>query len=398
MSQKEKYIQYAFIPIRFADPISAMKISNNHLVFGTMMGKIVSYQLDEKKNNVLAESSRENISDISFDKEGNCDICVGDEKVVRYMFRNGPEGEERIRYEKYDLYTNLHEHNEKCENCFTMLSCGSLLKMQLCQPDEGNVIIKEIESVLEYKENLEINSKELKSIKMTNYSVPLDFCDNKFIWVEYLSEKDRNFCVINFKGSVPPYKKLLQKEFGHISHCKLLRNGKIFMVRSLNKCEIRQLDEDLKVTNSFEHIGDEVYAVDIIYDDELNEGINKQNISEPECIKVIVSNSKKKDKEIFQTKENDELNNKNKENQINLTLEKKDDVNFSIILLDIDGGVNIWRNNEIVQLFNLYDISNIEQDHKDKQFFSLGYAYYIRYDGLYFAISSDHGCYIITKN
>ena len=75
----------------------------------------------------------------------------------------------------------------------------------------------------------------------------------------------------------------------------------------------------------------------------------------------------------------------------------KKEENLAIALLDIDGNVNIWEKEKIYTAFNLYNIKDISQDHKDKQFFSMGYSYYIKYNRDFFAISSDHGCYVIKK-
>lgn len=399
-----KYTQYAFIPIRFADPVSAMQVKNNHLVFGTMMGRITNFELRSKKINLLEESSHENISDISFDPEGNCDVGVGDEKVLRYTFDENVR-DSKPRMQKFDLYFNPSEHNLKCENCYTMLSRGAMFKVQLCQPDEGNVIIKSINADIEYKEQINNNQKEMKKLEMTNYSVPLDFFDNKFLWVEYLSEIERKFCIVNLSNIETPYKKLIHKTFGHISHCRILRDGRVFLVRSLNQCEIRRLDETFSLCTSFTHIGEEVYAIDIVYDDELSHNIREEN--DEECLQVNVVGKEDDMNPKEKGKNNSNEGNKNEyseniqngpANQINVTVEKKEEVNFTVVLLDIDGGVNTWRDDKITQQFNLYDIPNIDQDQKDKQFFSLGYAYYIRYDGNFFIISSDHGCYIITKS
>ena len=71
---------------------------------------------------------------------------------------------------------------------------------------------------------------------------------------------------------------------------------------------------------------------------------------------------------------------------------------MNIITLDIDGNVNKYRNGVEEVLFNLYKIKNIHQDHKDKQFFNMGYVYYIKTDLNYFCITTDFGCYIIKKS
>ena len=49
---------------------------------------------------------------------------------------------------------------------------------------------------------------------------------------------------------------------------KILDKTKIFLVRSLNICEIRQLNNDFTTLESFVHNGDEVYAIDIYFHNE----------------------------------------------------------------------------------------------------------------------------------
>ena len=72
--------------------------------------------------------------------------------------------------------------------------------------------------------------------------------------------------------------------------------------------------------------------------------------------------------------------------------------NICIATLDIDGNINLYKNKKEINLFNLNNIDDIPQDHKDKNFFSMGYAYYMKTDLNYYCISSDHGCYIIKAN
>ena len=69
--------------------------------------------------------------------------------------------------------------------------------------------------------------------------------------------------------------------------------------------------------------------------------------------------------------------------------------NLYIVTLDIDGNINLYNEGQEKVLFNLYNLSTIEKDYKEKQFFSMGYAYYIKTNLHYFCISSDHGCFII---
>ena len=94
-----------------------------------------------------------------------------------------------------------------------------------------------------------------------------DFNTPLFVWVEYHDDVKRFFCVANVitHDKDSEYRYELNKQFGPISHCKLLNEKYVFIVRKLNVCEIRKMDETFTVVESFVHIGDEVYAVDVGY-------------------------------------------------------------------------------------------------------------------------------------
>jgi hypothetical protein len=258
---------------------------------------------------------------------------------------------------------------------------------------------------------------------MTNYSVPFDFDGENFLWVEFLKSGIRRLC----KANIPlittqkeVYKKELVKncEIKHISHAKLLPGNKIFIVHSLNICEIRMLDKDLTLLERFTHNGEEVYAFDILYEND-NDNI-KIVINKEENIKTYKGNC---DEQTINNYKNNEIIKveENQVNNINLGTYYENDTfrvksdntsikqnkpkgkssgirNILIVTLDLNGNVNLYKNKSEVTLFNLYNIRGISQDLKDKQFFSMGYAYYIKANLNYFCISSDHGCFIIKKN
>ena len=45
----------------------------------------------------------------------------------------------------------------------------------------------------------------------------------------------------------------------------------------------------------------------------------------------------------------------------------------------------------------MYDLNGISQEDKDKQFFSMGYPYFIKINTKFFAITTDYGCYLIKR-
>jgi len=193
----------------------------------------------------------------------------------------------------------------------------------------------------------------------------------------------------------------------------------------LNKCEIRSLDSKFTLIEQFQHIGEEVLGVDIcINQNGNNKGSNGMEdvIVHKNRISNNITNEIEEDKKDKKKNKDNEINtnriletsdnvnrNKNENNmngndeylyiKKNINKEKIVDIkDIAIVTLDIDGNVNLFKNKIETTLFNLYELNTICKDHKDKHFFSMGYAYYIKSNLNYFCISSDHGCYVIKAD
>ena len=107
------------------------------------------------------------------------------------------------------------------------------------------------------------------------------------------------------------------------------------------------------------------------------------------------------------------INLKNTENRFNLIdnlfnrlitekeLEKiivKDDDNMIITLLDVEGNINSWESGSSIKtVVNLFDMKDISTEYKNKQFFSMGYPYFIKSNKDFYAFSSDHGVFLLKK-
>ena len=410
-----------FLEIRFADPISSLKLVNNYVVTGTMMGRVNLYNIYDGKTYRLSELNSENISDISYnEKEQLFYVGIGDEEIRGYdintLSENSNNEKRSIQVHESDL-----QHTNKCENAFVLLSPESFFRVQLAQIDEGTLNIVIMESEYDFKyfdetKNPVINENFKNYLPTTNYIVPFDFDGKRFLWVEFLSSTQRNICVsqIPLPITEKPYKIGLDKSIGHICQAKLLDNYRVFIVHTLNKCEIRALDNNFTLIHKFEHIGEEVLGVDIYYD------MESEKIKNPNEENVILHTNLKHEKNVERIKKNDDINTnrvldtsdngrkkeKEKENgddqylyiKQNQKKDKEIDLKYiCIITLDIDGNVNVFQNLKEETEFNLYNLKGISQDHKDKHLFSMGYAYYIKSNLNYFCISSDHGCYIISR-
>ena len=175
------------LDIRFGDPISALYLQDTNVIFGTMMGKITLYSITKNKVYILSELSSENIVDISYSpKEKIINVAIGDKEIIKYAI-DFSQGNIPI-YSKIKNYASENEHIKYCENAFVMLSYNIFFRLQLSQPEEGNININNINSDFEIR-NLSSNEILTGTLPMTNYSIPLDFHQEKFAWVEFLSDK-----------------------------------------------------------------------------------------------------------------------------------------------------------------------------------------------------------------
>ena len=72
------------------------------------------------------------------------------------------------------------------------------------------------------------------------------------------------------------------------------------------------------------------------------------------------------------------------------------DKKIYIITVDLNGNFNLYHNNKNKTIFNLYKINNIDNKYKEDEFFALGFPYYVTMNSRYYAISTDHGIFVIS--
>ena len=430
---KVSYSYYDYIDILMGDPISSLLLTNKYVIIGTMLGKIILFTFAQKDDKffTLSKSDTENISGLSYiEEKRNLYASIGDEKILKYQLKEPLNKLEINTCDTFEIYEKNITHKMECENAYILMAKNKLLKINIFIPGEGEEIKEEYikYEVLRFTENNEEIGRNKGKISSTNFYVPLDFDGMQFCWVEYLNDKkDRNLCVqFILKDDIinkVEYVFKVDKKYGHISHAKLMNNNTIFIVHELNKCEIRNFTKNFELIESFTHLGDEVYAVDIlynIYNDEINFIKNNRYINKKVYESYAANNDniyKSFNDEKFSIYKNfhKTKSNRNKKLLMNFSNELKTDTfnllknsskikkidcneTFTIITLDIDGNINKYENKIEEKLFNLYDIDGIHQDHKDKKFFNMGYVYYIKTDLNFFCITTDHGCYIIKRD
>ena len=279
--------------------------------------------------------------------------------------------------------------------------------------DEKDYVTKQ--KILYDNRNLKDYTIVTGLIEMTNYSVPFDFDGDRFVWLDNLSKNERRLCIFFTLSSQTQINIMLDKKYGHISHIKLLPNNQMFIVRNNNRCEIRTSDPSFSLIYKFIHIGNEVIASAVYIE---GSKLRKDLINNSNCNNSHHNDLYLKINNVDKASNNGNilLNNnvtiavKEKESEIiglaptvrsdiklSSTRDIKENIKYSIATLDYDGNVNLFKEGEEKTLFNMYSIKNIDKKYKEKEFFSIGFPYYITYNAKYYAIATDHGVFVIEK-
>ena len=403
--KKVNYILIGYIETRFGDPISSININSNFCIIGTMMGKLILYNINKRQSMMLIENSKEEILNINFSSNNNnysndfyC--CVGDKSILKYSIKP------YLLNNNYPIvtltstinnYTDESSHVKDCDNAivycckeiYFMVAIDQIKKKpMILNTTDSNYIVKNVE-------NMETIEKGM--IKTTNYIVPFDFNGKYFILLQFFTVTERMLCSFNV-FNMKAWKHLLKQEFGLLNYCKFINDNKLFIVRKFNICEIRIMDDNFTLTETFNHLGDRVIGLDFFY--KITKSIKSVKNS-----KILDLNKKKERDEISETETKKFFNNNinSEENSIsnyknnifNNSENIKANTNINIILLDIDGNVNYYSNEkEITSLFNVNKIPEIDKSVREKGLFSLNYPYMIKFYHPYLAISTDNGCYI----
>ena len=345
-----------FIEIRYADPISSMDLTDNYLLFGSMLGSTKSYSIKNKRLKNISNVEDDYISGVKI-YQNKFYICIGNAKY--YILKV----DEDFANEKEEI-NNSDDNNENGNgDCLTMLNNNYLIRTFINFPAEPNdqPLIQDTRFLI--KNIFNENEKFQGEIKMSNYCVPFDFDGKKFIIIDFFTENKRKYILYDVisKQKIEIEDKFEADKIGHISHLKIIKDDTIFIVRDYNICEIRSFELELKKKLNIK--SSEILAFDLLFDDEINEGNNNNDI---------------------QNSENTDIN--------------KEKGLLYIIILDLDCNIILYnyRKDKSEILINLEkDEIGIDEDIKDQRFFCFGYPYYIKFTKNYIAVSSDYGCILL---
>ena len=336
------YILIKHIQLYNSDPINAIDLNEEMLLFGTMLGYCGYYLIKEKNLKIISEIQDEHIIATQFYKNKLL-FGVGDQKIiVLEKINNNNLTDYNIK--EINNYSTDAEHYKHCESTFCLLKDNLLFSIELHIPHEEEKSASFL--INHWKIKNFLNNKFFGGdLSISTFWVPFDFDGILLIYIDFLDGGKRNLIIYNCKEKkqklcIKLWEMEKSESIGHISHIKKLKDDKIFLVHNYKFCQIRDLD--FKLIKKFEHNGKEIIACDLFY------------------------------------------NNKNE---------------LQIYLLDLNCNICFYNYKHEYEeyLFNMHKLNSINQDIKDQKFFSLGYPYFIKTNGKNIAITTDQGCFLFKK-
>ena len=255
--------------------------------------------------------SKENIPCVEFENNDIINISIGDLEVIRLenmsTFNINDESS-TYNYSKLRNYKTENEHIECCENCTCMMGNSCFLIIFTHFANYNSTI--EIKDIKYENKNLKEFHIVSGTIKMSNYAVPFDFDGDQFLFLDYMTKDERRISVVFTSSKKEEYHFNINKNFGHISHMKLLPNNKIFLCRNNKECEIHLMNEEFGEIEKWIHKGEDVISSSVYI---CNKNIN-ENEDENDNLKKQKFNKK-----------NEKYNTENFEDENDFTNDKEND-------------------------------------------------------------------------
>ena len=290
---------------------------------------------------------KENIPCLQFENSDIIYISLGDLEVITFQNMstfNMNDESSTYNYSKLRNYKLENDHIQYCENSTCMIGNACFLIVFTEFANFNNEL--EIKDIKYENKNLKTFEIIKGTIKMSNYVVPFDFDGDKFLFLDYLSKEERIISVVYTASKNAQYNYMIKnRDYGHISHMKLLPNNKIFICRKNKECEIHLMNKDFNEIEKWVHIGEDVLSCYIFIK---NKNILYDNTNNKENNKLSQNN---KDSEEEENEESYENNDEKSEDGIKKNILK---------LLENKGVIKNGSKKELININQTINIATIQ--------------------------------------
>jgi hypothetical protein len=348
----------AFIDIRLCDPVVALSLNSEGLVYGSMMGRLLYFNFSTKDERVINELSDEFISGAWLSRDNVLYACIGD---LRALVISNPDAE---RYSKQ--YINF-------EKIHTSISCElSQIKMHedrifigFLEPSSTSDSLAHTVSPTYCYDIIQGSNKTIEGQKFPPHSVFFDFDGKRLLWMEFESNhrKLQIFTIDHANIDV----RTMDRSFGKVGFCKFL-GDKIIYVWNQKVIRLMTLDgKDIQV------------------------GSHDNYIVALNCVKIFKVDRNRRINRIVNG-----LNDARVEN-LPFEEEKRTQAKTYVISVDDQGVIRIWDSEKMAEEILIRNLPQLTERYQKMQYFSLGFPYFVEAYGPRLAISTDLGVLVIRS-
>jgi len=356
-----------FIDTRFGDPVLALSLNYEAVVYGSAVGRVLYYNFDTQTERVIKEVCEECVRGLWLALDSTTYVAIGDLKCL-VLVRPGSSD--------MNLQLIHHERVHSITNCpytqvlmFEDNVCIAVLEPQ----SEFASLAAPAYSCSLFVTNLNSQStKMFSSGKFSMESVLLDFDGAKLLWVEWVDVGLRSLHVFFF--AMNENRTLLsglKNTFGEITFGKLL-NDRILLVLNGQRFVLLDINSDSQV--ELFQTGDEVVAMTAFV----------QNVPQRSSLQT----SQLRGSEV------------QPDSMLGLEEESKARAqNYKLICVAVcqNGAVQVFEHSKQVEEIQFCELLELTARYQRAQYFSMGYPYIVAAYGPRIALSTDLGVLILRS-
>lgn len=361
----------AFIDTRFGDPVLAMGINYDAVVYGSAVGRVLHYSFENQTERVIKEVCEECVRGIWVALDSTTYIAIGDLKCVVVVHPGASNMSIQLIH---------HERVHSISNCpYTQVLMF-----------EDNVCIAVLEPQSEFASlaapaytcslfvtNLNSQTTRMYSNgKFSMESVLLDFDGTRLLWVEWVDVGIRSLHVFFF--TMNENRTLLsglRKSFGDITFGKLL-SDKILLVMNGRKFLLLDINSDSQIELFSTHT--EVMALTAFEQNIPSRTSNLQHSPslnrggmevQPDSMLALDEESKS----------------------------RTQNIKIVIVAVCVAGSIYVHEGDLLVETILFTELTELTARYQRAQYFSMGYPYIAVAYGPRIAVSTDLGVLVLRS-
>lgn len=362
-----------FIDIRFADPVVALTLNLDAVVYGSMMGRVLHFNFETQTERVISERENECIRGAWLSVDNCLYYAVGDLLGVKI------QSPELSCAERQDIEPGKVHTMTSCPYTLVLMH-EDVMAFLTIDPGTPNEQLAGLPSqhALHITNLTTEDTDVCPNASFQAQSMPFDFDGKRILLMTWTRDQTKIMKLIEINPFVDLPLKTFSAAYGHITHAKLHGEAVVFVSNH------RQLIHFL-ISKPTKHITFGCHSADIV----------------AICVSTVHSINIQGHRSNLQFQSGLDVARMENPSQLDELVEDslnpgypKDTV---IVSVDEAGCIKVWHNYEEKDQLHINRFAELAAEFRKAQYFSMGYPYLVRCCAPRIAVSTDHGVLVIKS-